>query len=147
MLAENLNSNANVVAPQKHSADLPAFQSWEEYTNALSTSLNRPTSYFSAYHSITVLATKRTLLLFATTLAHVGEVAMGRSFALHAGLDLAELGLACQKLLALLVDLALDLELDLAKLLLLAAELLLLEADGLRGQILGVHGAVDAVDR
>ena len=112
-----------------------------EYTNALSTSLYRPTSYFSAYHSIIVLATKRTLLL----VAH-GEIALGRGFALHAGLDLAELGLACQKLLTLLVDLALNLELDLAKLLLLAAELFLLEADGLRSQILGVHGAVDAVD-
>lgn len=60
----------------------------------------------------------------------------------HASLDLAELGLAGEKLLALLVDLALDLELDFAKLLLLAAELLLLEADGLRSKILGVHRVI-----
>jgi len=45
---------------------------------------------------------------------------------LHAGLYLAKLRLAGQELLALLVDLALHLDLDLAQLLLLSAELLLL---------------------
>ena len=62
--------------------------------------------------------------------------------ALHASLDLAELALASQQLLSLLGNLALDLDLDLAQLLLLAAKLLLLEAHGLGGKILGVHGRI-----
>ena len=55
-----------------------------------------------------------------------------RGLAVHPALELLELALAGQKLLALLLDLALHLDLDLAQLLLLAAQLLLLQADRLR---------------
>lgn len=48
-------------------------------------------------------------------------------FPVHARLNLFQLALACQELLSLLVDLALYLDFNLAQLLLLAAQLLLLQ--------------------
>jgi hypothetical protein len=74
-------------------------------------------------------------------------VGLGGSLSCHAGLDFAELGLAGQKFLSLLVNLTLDLEFDLAQLLLLSSELLLLETDGLRSKVLGVHRTVNAAYR
>ena len=49
-------------------------------------------------------------------------------FPVHAGLDLLELALASQEFLPLLVDLALDLDFDLAQLLLFTSQLLFLQA-------------------
>jgi len=68
----------------------------------------------------------------------LADVALA-GLACHASLDFSELALAGQQFLPLLGNLALHLEFDLAQLLLLAAELLLLEADRLRGKVLGVH--------
>ena len=56
----------------------------------------------------------------------------------HASLNLPQLTLAGQQLLALLGNLALHLEFDLTELLLLTAELLLLKADGLSRKIFRV---------
>src|SRR4051794_40737436 len=58
----------------------------------------------------------------------------------HSGFDLLELALAGKKLLSLLVDFSLHLHLDLAQLLLLAPQLLLLQTDRLAGKVFGVHG-------
>ena len=60
----------------------------------------------------------------------------------HPALRFAQLALPRQELLPLLVDLALDFDLDLAQLLLLAAELLFLQAHGLGREVFGVHGRV-----
>ncbi len=63
----------------------------------------------------------------------------------HAALRLPKLALPGQQFLPLLVDLALDLDLDLAQLLLLPSQLFLLQPDALAGEIFGVHGGIEIV--
>lgn len=82
------------------------------------------------------------VVLLLAVVVVVSLLHMGALLAVHAGFDLLELRLAGKELLSLLVDLALNLDLDLSQLLLLSAELLLLQSDGLGGEILWVHGSI-----
>lgn len=84
------------------------------------------------------------LLVVAVGLGDRAGAGLSSLLSLHTSFDLAQLGFAGKKFLALLVDFALDLELDFAQLLLFAAELFLLETNRLRGEVFGVHGAINA---
>ena len=61
---------------------------------------------------------------------------------LHTSFNLAQLALSGKKFLSFLVDLTLDLDFNLTKLLLFTAQLLLLETNRLVGEILWVDGRV-----
>lgn len=92
-------------------------------------SLNQPTPNLLVVVVVLVLA-----VVVVVPLLHMGAL-----LAVHSGLNLLKLTLTSKKLLPLLVDFALNLDLDLSQLLLLSAELLFLQSDGLRSEVLWVH--------
>jgi len=63
----------------------------------------------------------------------------------HSSFDFLELTLTSQEFLPLFVNLPLDLDFDFSELLFLASELLFLETNRLRCQILRVHGGITVI--